>query len=192
MVISTFEFNKSQCNFDTVHKDVLALFGCNRAYQNVLYMAIDNRLIVQSDIMPQRPSSTLRLMNTKNCDQCLTNIKSGDIVKLFAVYEPTKKQARKDRNSTNISLKNESERKDWVKRKWLTAGSIIAVNEVSKRKVTVHKHDDTYHELFLYSYEFLLQAKDANEFRKLIKAGIGRSKSYGAGLSLVMGVQRVQ
>ena len=155
-------------------------------------MAIDNRLIVQSDIMPQKPSSTLRLMNTKNCDQCLTNIKSGDIVKLFAVYEPTKKQARKDRNSTNISLKNESERKDWVKRKWLTAGVIIAINEVSKRKVTVHKNDDTYHELFLYSYEFLLQAKDANEFRKLIKAGIGRSKSYGAGLSLVMGVQRVQ
>lgn len=191
MVISTFEFNKPQHNFDTVHKDVLALFGCNRAYQNVLYMAIDNRLIVQSDIMPQNASSTLRLMNTRNCDQCLTSVKPGDTIKLFAVYEPTKKQARKDKHSTNISLKNESERKDWVKRKWLTAGDIIAVNEVSKRKTVVHKNDDTYHELFLYSYEFLLQVKDANEFRKLIKTGIGRSKSYGSGLSLVMGVQRV-
>lgn len=191
MIISTFEFNKSQRNFDTVHKNVLALFGCNRAYQNVLYMTINNRLIVQSDIMPQNASSTLRLINTKNCDQYLTNVKSGDVVKLFAVYEPTKKQARKNKHSANISLKNESERKDWVKRKWLTAGSIIAINEISKRKTTVHKNDNTWHELFLYSYEFLLQVKDANEFRKLIKAGIGRSKSYGAGLSLVMGVQRV-
>lgn len=192
MVISTFEFKKVRQNFDMVHKDILSMFDCNRAYQNVLYMTIGNNLIVQSDNIPKNIPDTLRLMNSKNCDKSLTSIHNGDIVKIFAMYSPTKKRKREGKKwSANISLKEELNRKIWVKRKYVSAGDVIVINEISKNKVLVKKNDGNKHDVYIYGYEFLLHVKNANELRNLIKTGVGRSKSYGAGMSLVIGVQNV-
>lgn len=191
MVISTFEIKKMKKNYHQVHRDVMSMFGCNRGYQNVLFMQIENKLIVQSDCPPQSINESMRLMNSRNCDNLLTSIQDGDTVKIFAIYEPTKCRKRDGKRSAKISIKEEPERKEWVKKKFIPAGNVLAINEISKNVKNVKKDDGNEHTVFAYEYEFLLQVQSADELRKLIKTGVGRSKSYGAGMSLVMGVKSV-
>ena len=47
----------------------------------------------------------------------VAKINAGDVVKLFAMYEPTKKQTRVGKRSSNILIADENDRKEWVKRK---------------------------------------------------------------------------
>ena len=166
------------------------MFHCNRAYHNVLYMVIGKNLIIQSDIEPYEIPDSLRLMNSKNCDSMAANINTGDVVKIFAMYEPTKKQTRIGKRSSNILIADENDRKEWVKRKFINAGNVIAINELSKNRRQVTKSSGDSHPVSVFGYEFLLRVSDANALRNLIKNGVGRSKSYGAGMSLVMGVEK--
>ena len=189
MIISTFEMTKLKRNTHQTHRDIMSMFGCNRKSNNILFMQIENKLIVQSDCPPSSINESLKLMNSRNCDDLLTSVKDGDTVKIFAVYEPTKCKKRDGKISTKISIREENERKDWVKRKFAKSGDVSAINELSKSVKNVKKDDGNQHIVFTYGYEFLLNVKDADELRRLIKAGVGRSKSYGAGMSLIMGVK---
>ena len=81
-------------------------------------------------------------------------------------------------------------KKEWVKRKFINAGNVIAINELSKNRHQVTKSSGDSHPVSVFEYEFLLRVSDANALRNLIKNGVGRSKSYGAGMSLVMGVEK--
>ena len=119
MIISTFECKSFVQNSDITHKVIQSMFHCNRAYHNVLYMVIGKNLIIQSDIEPYEIPDSLRLMNSRNCDGMATNINAGDVVKIFAMYEPTKKQARIGKRSSNILIADENDRKEWVKRKFI-------------------------------------------------------------------------
>lgn len=187
MVISTFELKKYKKNYHQIHKDIMSMFGCNRGYQNVLFMLIGDKLIVQSDCPPKYVNESLQFMNSKNCDNFLNAIHDGDIIKIFAIYEPTKCKKRNGKSSAKISIKDENERKFWVKRKFVQSGTVLEINEIAKNVKTVKKDDGNNHIVFTYEYEFLLKVKSADELRKMIKFGVGRSKSYGAGMSLVMG-----
>ena len=69
MIISTFECKSFVQNSDTTHKIIQSMFHCNRAYHNVLYMVIGKNLIIQSDIEPYEIPDSLRLMNSRNCDE---------------------------------------------------------------------------------------------------------------------------
>ena len=120
----------------------------------------------------------------------VAKINAGDIVKFFAMYEPTKKQTRVGKRSSNILIADENDRKEWVKRKFINAGNVIAINELSKNRRQVTKSCGDSHPVSVFGYEFLLRVSDANALRNLIKNGVGRSKSYGAGMSLVMGVEK--
>lgn len=191
MIISTFEIIKLKRNTHQTHRDIMSMFQCGRKSNNVLFMQIENKLIVQSDCLPNSINESLKLINSRNCDDLLASIKDEDTVKIFAVYEPTKCKKRDGKISTKISIREENERKDWVKRKFAKSGNISAINEISKSIKNVKKDDGNEHIIFTYGYEFLLNVKNADELRKLIKAGVGRSKSYGAGLSLIMGVKSV-
>ena len=190
MIISTFECKSFVQNSDTTHKIIQSMFHCNRAYHNVLYMVIGKNLIIQSDIEPYEIPDSLRLMNSRNCDEMVAKINAGDVVKVFAMYEPTKKQTRIGKRSSNILIADENDRKEWVKRKFINAGNVIAINELSKNKRQVAKSCGDSHPVSVFGYEFLLRVSDANALRNLIKNGVGRSKSYGAGMSLVMGVEK--
>ena len=77
-----------------------------------------------------------------------------------------------------------------LKRKFINAGNVIAINELSKNRRQVTKSSGDSHPVSVFGYEFLLRVSDANALRNLIKNGVGRSKSYGAGMSLVMGVEK--
>ena len=83
MIISTFECKSFVQNSDTTHKIIQSMFHCNRAYHNVLYMVIGKNLIIQSDIEPYEIPDSLRLMNSRNCDEMVAKINAGDVVKLF-------------------------------------------------------------------------------------------------------------
>ena len=128
-------------------------------------------------------------MNSRDCDGLLDSIKNKDIVKIFAVYEPTECKKRAGQRSTNISIKKEEERKDWVKRKFIQSGEVLAINEISKNVKMIKKDSGNRHTVFTYEYEFLLNVKNADELKNLIKKGVGRSRAYGAGMSLIMGVK---
>lgn len=89
MIVSTFEIKKIKRNYHQTHRDIMSMFGCRRKDNNVLFMQINDKLIVQSDCPPKSTNKSLRLMNSRNCDSLLDSIKNEDIIKIFAVYEPT-------------------------------------------------------------------------------------------------------
>lgn len=194
MVISTFGLKKpsllSDMNF--MHKEILKMFQCNRAYQNILYMVMDRHIIVQSDTAPQSIPDSLQLMHTGCVDAELLRIQNGNVVKIYAVFEPTKKGQKINGNwESNIIIRDEKDRKEWIKRKFQAAGNILAVNEVSKCDYRVSNHTGMMRRTSFYSYEMLVHVTNANELRQILKRGIGRSKSYGAGMCMVIGVQSV-
>ena len=189
MIVSTFEIKKIKRNYHQTHRDIMSMFGCRREDNNVLFMQIDDKLIVQSDYPPKSINKSLRLMNSRNCDSLLDSIKNEDIIKIFAVYEPTECKKRAGRRSANISIKKEEPRKDWVKRKFIQSGEVLAINEISKNVRNVKKDNGNQHTIFTYEYEFLLNVKNSDELKNLIKKGVGRSRAYGAGMSLIMGVK---
>lgn len=65
----------------------------------------------------------------------------------------------------------------------------MAINEISKNVRNVKKDNGNQHTIFTYEYEFLLNVKNSDELKNLIKKGVGRSRAYGAGMSLIMGVK---
>ena len=89
-------------------------------------------------------------MNSRNCDSLLDSIKNEDIIKIFAVYEPTECKKRAGRRSANISIKKEEARKDWVKRKFIQSGEVLAINEISKNVRNVKKKTMEINTLFLH------------------------------------------
>lgn len=189
MIVSTFEIKKIKRNYHQTHRNIMSMFGCRREDNNVLFMQINDKLIVQSDCPPKSINKSLRLMNSRNCDSLLDSIKNEDIIKIFAVYEPTECKKRAGRRSANISIKKEEARKDWVKRKFIQSGEVLAINEISKNVRNVKKDNGNQHTIFTYEYEFLLNVKNSDELKNLIKKGVGRSRAYGDGMSLIMGVK---
>ena len=77
MIISTFECKSFVQNSDATHKIIQSMFHCNRAYHNVLYMVIGKNLIIQSDIEPYEIPDSLRLMNSRNCDEMSLKLMPG-------------------------------------------------------------------------------------------------------------------
>lgn len=53
MIVSTFEIKKIKRNYHQTHRDIMSMFGCRREDNNVLFMQIDDKLIVQSDYPPK-------------------------------------------------------------------------------------------------------------------------------------------
>ena len=62
----------------------------------------------------------------------VAKINAGDVVKLFAMYEPTKKQTRVGKRSSNILIADENDRKEWVKRKFIYSGTENPIRRSNK------------------------------------------------------------
>ena len=112
MYISTFEFKKVRLlrNMDLVHKLVMLMFNGNRADENVLYMIMDSKkdatgnapvhMIVQSNNQPKNiPNDSLKLLNSRECSHMMDAIRNGDIVRLYGVFEPQKRNKKKQKKS---------------------------------------------------------------------------------------------
>lgn len=204
MYISTFEFKKVRLlrNADLVHKTVMMMFDRNRAEENVLYMLMDSKkdavgsapvhMIVQSDKQPKNIPSELKLLNCRECSGVMDGVKNGDVVKLYGVFEPQRRNRKvlKNRNCMYL-LKTPSERQEWMQRKFSPAGNLIAANEIVKHDVHISKKSGDTHNTSFFGYECLLQVTNAEEFKSMVQHGIGRSRAYGAGLCLVLEVKHV-
>ena len=62
MIVSTFEIKKIKRNSHQTHRDIMSMFGCKREDNNVLFMQIDDKLIVQSDCPPKSINKALILI----------------------------------------------------------------------------------------------------------------------------------
>lgn len=195
MIISTFEFNESVIrqgkitNRDFIHKMIMTMYQGNREQENVLYMVMDKKLIVQSNSAPDVSRVAMKLLNSGNCDALKSRIENGNVLKLYAVLEPTKKKKSEGKKwSMDVGIQDEEERKLWVKRKMKEAGAAVsAVNELEKTNVSIEKKDGNKRKGVFYGYEILVSVQDKENFFAALKKGIGRSKAYGAGLCLVVG-----
>ena len=205
MYISTFEFKKVRLlrNMDLVHKLVMLMFNGGRADENILYMIMDSKkdgagatpvhMIVQSNNQPKNiPNDSLRLLNSKECSSDMDVIKNGDVVRFYGVFEPQKRNRRMVKNPNSMwLLRTPKERAEWLQKKFETAGSLIAINEITKNNVYISKITGESHHTSFYGYECLIKVADSEKLEEMLKNGVGRSRSYGAGLCLVLGVQHV-
>lgn len=205
MYISTFEFKKVRLlrNMDLVHKLVMLMFNGGRADENILYMIMDSKkdgagatpvhMIVQSNNQPKNiPNDSLRLLNSKECSSDMDVIKNGDVVRFYGVFEPQKRNRRMVKNPNSMwLLRTPKERAEWLQKKFETAGSLIAINEITKNNVYISKITGESHHTSFYGYECLIKVADSEKLKEMLKNGVGRSRSYGAGLCLVLGVQHV-
>lgn len=205
MYISTFEFKKAKLlrNRDLVHKLVMLMFDSNRADENVLYMVMDSKkdgagnapihMIVQSNNQPKNiPNDSLRLLNSKECSSDMDVIKNGDVVRFYGVFEPQKRNRRMIKNPNSMwLLRTPKERAEWLQKKFESVGSLVAINEITKNDVYISKTTGESHHTSFYGYECMLKVTDSEKLKEMLKKGVGRSRSYGAGLCLVLGVQHV-
>lgn len=205
MYISTFEFKKAKLlrNRDLVHKLVMLMFDGNRADENVLYMVMDSKkdgvenapihMIVQSNNQPKNiPNDSLRLLNSKECSNGIDAIKNGDVVRLYGVFEPQKRNRKMIKNPNGMwLLRTPKERVEWLQKKFESAGNLVAINEITKSNVYISKTTGESHHTSFYGYECLIKVADSEKLKEMLKNGVGRSRSYGAGLCLVLGVQHV-
>ena len=194
MIVGTYDI-KNLCilaDRNNVHKTVQSMFGCQREERNVLYMVSnDGHMIIQSDVIPG-PSDDLRVRHSKDRTEELNSIKNNNLVKIHTIVEPVKKvRSPGKRLGMRIALKSEDDRRQWVAGKLSDAGTIIAIVEQERSRVTVTK-DGKRHFVSLYGYDIVLKIKDAEEFKRMVQKGIGPSKSYGAGMLLIMGVQHAE
>lgn len=188
---------------DLVHKTVMLMFDGNRAEEGVLYMIMDSKkngaesapvhMIVQSNSQPKNiPNDSLKLLNSRECSHMMDAIRNGDIVRLYGVFEPQKRNKKMVKNPNCMwLLRTPGERAEWLQKKFEPAGSLMAINEVAKTNVYVSKTTGESHHTSFYGYECMLNVTDSEKLIEMLKNGIGRSRPYGAGLCLVLGVQHV-
>lgn len=205
MYISTFEFKKVRLlrNMDLVHKLVMLMFNGNRADENVLYMIMDSKkdatgnapvhMIVQSNNQPKNiPNDSLKLLNSRECSHMMDIIKNGDIVRFYGVFEPQRKNRAEIKKPNGMwMLKTPGERAEWLQKKFASAGNLMAINEVAKTNIYVSKASGESHHTSFYGYECMLNVTDSEKLKEMLKNGVGRSRPYGAGLCLVLGVRHV-
>ena len=205
MYISTFEFKKVRLlrNMDLVHKMVMLMFDGNRAEEGVLYMIMDSKkngaesapvhMIVQSNSQPKNiPNDSLKLLNSRECGHMMDAIKNGDIVRFYGVFEPQRKNRAEIKKPNGMwMLKTPGERAEWLQKKFASAGNLMAINEITKNNAYISKTTGESHRTSFYGYECMLNVTDSEKFKEILKNGVGRSRPYGAGLCLVLGVQHV-
>lgn len=205
MYISTFEFKKVRLlrNADLVHKMVMLMFDGNRADENVLYMIMDSKkestgnapvhMIVQSNNQPKNiPTDSLKLLNSKECSNEMNIIKNGDVVRFYGMFEPQKRNRKMVKNPNGMwLLRTQKERAEWLQKKFEPAGNLMAINEVTKTDVYISKTTGESHHTSFYGYECMMSVTNSEKFKEMLKNGIGRSRSYGAGLCLVLEVRHV-
>lgn len=188
MYLSTFECKNKRLlgNANLIHKATMMKFSGCRHDENVLFMVMNNNLIVQSNKMPSAAASdSFRLLHSKNCDDLLSSIKNGDIIRLYGVFEPTVRRLGHD-----YVLNSMIERMDWIDRKVSNVANVLAKNEKNVEKIYIENMREKNRTTNFYSYDLLIQVTDKENLIHMLKNGIGRSKAYGAGMCLILNIER--
>lgn len=192
MVLSTFDIKRDMLNRNDMHKEVMKLFAENRDAENVLYMVLGNRIIIQSDKNPDISKQTCFSVNQlKNLDGVYSGLKNGDVVRILSVLEPTRKIKRQGKYSTNVGITNMDARYAWVGRKMEESGAkAIRISEEDKKLVYMNKNSVNKKRISLFTYQMIVEITNIDRFLESLRKGIGRSKAYGAGLSIITGYWR--
>lgn len=160
--------------------------GCKRENELLLYKVIDNKantIMIQSknhlknDILDDFGYQKIRELDIENHYKNI--VKNNNVLKFKATIAPTK-----SKNGHKYSINSKDERLIWVNKKFdLSGAKILNVFETEHEYIKFkHSKDEKFSFFNSYTYEGLLEVKDKDKFLKSIFKGIGRAKSYGAGL----------
>jgi CRISPR system Cascade subunit CasE len=174
-------------NRQTVHAMICEMAGgCKRKDEKLLFKVVGgnaSRIMVQS--MNQLNDKMVldfgyvKLSQVKIDEIYNGFIRDGVVVKFKASLTPTCKSDGKIKSIQNID-----ERLNWVKRKFNEKGSnILDIAETEHELIQLaHRHDSMTSFYNGYSYVGTLEVTDTKKFISAVFDGIGKAKSYGAGL----------
>lgn len=183
MHISTYEIKDIRLteNRDMMHKLVMTMFDKDRSTENVLFMIHEEKITVRSDKKPKSPPEPLILLNMYDVSSMLSRFLPGSVLTIYGMFEPTICQ-----NGRKNLIRNKVDRIKWVQRKFSNAGCLLSINEVSQDNIRIMKNSGDKRRSSFFGYIIEIQILDSEKFKELFRHGIGRSKAYGAGMSVVL------
>lgn len=163
------------------HKLVMSLFPQGlgtepRSHNNILFRFEKDSLGSRCLIRSQIPVANLN--SVKSIEEQNITLKTGDYIHFRSVMNPVKRVRNKER-----FLQDEAEQEDWFINKFSPAMSNIEIIEIKNE--TVKRSLKSKDFVKLSQFDGIAQVEDAKQLQEFLSTGIGRGKSYGAGLLTV-------
>ena len=187
----------SLSNEQNMHRMVCSMFnsghGTKREIESLLYRKISpsgSLLYIQSDntVDTNRIDQLgYRIVQQINLGSMInTSVKTESIVALNAKLMPTKTVKGK-----KICIEDKDDRLNWVKRKGTESGfEILEINEVDRDQILFDHSSSPFFNrenatrLNAYTYHVIARITDVTKFQTAVRAGIGRGRAYGCGMTL--------